>query len=279
MAGGTGGVNRRQALQALAGLGVGAFTGAGAWGYFYERQQLEVVRATLHVHALPPALIGLRIALLTDIHRSDSVPEEFVRRAVQAVRAARPDLVILGGDYVTLGDRKFVEPAGEALSGLEAPNGVYGILGNHDDDRDMPAALARRGVAVLKDARTSIEIRGQTVDLVGLRFWTRKGADVQRIVRGTRGFPILLAHDPRRLSDAAALEIPLVLSGHTHGGQIVIPGLSAMLARKFPILAGKGRKGVSTIYVSRGIGTVYVPVRLNCPPEVSVLTLVAASSA
>ena len=84
---------------------------------------------------------------------------------------------------------------------------------------------------------------------------------------------ILLAHDPRRLTEAPALKIPLVLSGHTHGGQVVLPLVGAVAAKKFPVVAGVARRGETTMFVSRGVGTVYVPVRINCPPEVAVLTL------
>ena len=84
---------------------------------------------------------------------------------------------------------------------------------------------------------------------------------------------ILLAHDPRRLTEAAALDVPLVLSGHTHGGQVVLPLVGAIAAQKFPVVAGLGHRERTTMFVSRGVGTVYVPVRLNCPPEVAVLTL------
>ena len=92
-------------------------------------------------------------------------------------------------------------------------------------------------------------------------------------MRGATGPVVLLAHDPRRLTEAAALNIPLVLSGHTHGGQVVLPGLGAIAAQKFPVVAGIGRRERTAIFVSRGVGTVYVPVRINCPPEVAVLTL------
>jgi predicted MPP superfamily phosphohydrolase len=84
---------------------------------------------------------------------------------------------------------------------------------------------------------------------------------------------VLLAHDPRRLVEAQALNIPLVLSGHTHGGQVVLPLAGAVAASKFPVVSGFAREGNTSIFVSRGVGTVYVPIRLNCPPEVAVLTL------
>jgi predicted MPP superfamily phosphohydrolase len=189
---------------------------------------------------------------------------------------AAPDLVVLGGDYVTWGDRSFVAPSAEALSGLSAPHGVFAILGNHDDDHDMPAALIAKGVQVLKDARTRLEIKHESLELVGIRFWTRRASDISSVIRGAKGTTVLLAHDPRRLNEAAALGIPLVLSGHTHGGQVVLPGIGAIAAQKFPVVAGIARRGQTTIFVSRGLGTVYVPVRINCPPEVAILTLRAA---
>ncbi len=88
---------------------------------------------------------------------------------------------------------------------------------------------------------------------------------------------ILLAHDPRRLTEAAALNVPAVLSGHTHGGQVVLPGVGAVARRRFPVLAGLGSRENTSIFVSRGIGTVYVPVRINCPPEVAIVTLTRRS--
>src|SRR4029077_19113832 len=96
------------------------------------------------------------------------------------------------------------------------------------------------------------------------------------LTRGAMGTTILLAHDPRRLTEAAALNIPLVLSGHTHGGQVVLPVIGAIAAQKFPVVAGLARQDRTTLFVSRGLGTVYVPVRVNCPPEVAVLTLQSA---
>jgi predicted MPP superfamily phosphohydrolase len=185
----------------------------------------------------------------------------------------KPDLIVLGGDYVTWGDRQYVHSSADALDALTAPLGVYGILGNHDDDHDMPAALTARGVQMLKDARTTITVRGRALDLVGIRFWTRRAADIASLMKGASGTVVLLAHDPRRLNEAAGLKIPLVLSGHTHGGQVVVPGVGPVAAQKFPVVSGIGRRDRTTIFVSKGVGTVYVPVRVNCPPEVAVLTL------
>ena len=134
----------------------------------------------------------------------------------------------------------------------------------------MPAALISHGYEVLRDARTTVRVRGEQLDLVGVRYWTRRERDIARLINGAESTVILLAHDPRRLDEAAALKIPLVLSGHTHGGQVVLPGSGRLAAKKFPVVAGVGRRENTSIFVSRGVGTVYVPYRLNCPPDVSV---------
>ncbi len=269
-------VTRRTVLKALAATAASAITGAGSYGYFDERRQLAVTRQDLRVARLPEALEGLRIGFLTDVHCSRWMSPDDVRHTALELRNEHPDLIVLGGDYVTWGDRKYVHPSAESLAMLSAPHGVFGILGNHDDDRDMPAALTARGITMLKDARTRLTIRGERLDLVGIRFWTKRHADIAPLMRGASTTVIMLAHDPRRLAEAASFKVPLVLSGHTHGGQVVLPLIGPVAARKFPVVAGVGTRDTTTMFVSRGIGTVYVPVRINCRPEIAVLTLRAA---
>ena len=266
-------MSRRRWLKTAAVVGSGALTGLAFYGYANERHRLQLTRARVPVAGLSPAFEGLSIALLTDLHRSETVAHGFIQRAVALAMTGRPDLVVLGGDYVTWRNRAFADDCARALSGLAAPLGVFAVLGNHDDDRDVPAALARQGFSVLRDVRTRLSVRGERLDLVGIRFWTRSAKDIAPLLRGAASNSILLAHDPRMLREAAALGIPLVLSGHTHGGQVVLPGIGAILRRRFPVSQGLGHAGGSTVFVSRGVGTVYVPIRLNCPPEVSLLTL------
>ena len=270
-------LTRRAALKGAAAAAIGAVTGSVTYGVAYERHRLGVTRATLPVSGLPEALAGLRIALLTDIHHSPLVSADDVQKAVQLALAQRPDLIVLGGDYVTLGNRDYVGPVAELLAPLHAPHGVFAILGNHDDDKDMPAALARKGFTVLKDQRTRLTLRGEGLELAGIRFWTRRPAEVARVLRNAHDTVLLLAHDPRRLTEAADLNVPAVLSGHTHGGQVVLPGVGAVAKARFPILEGLGQRENTSIFVSRGIGTVYVPVRINCPPEVALITLARRS--
>lgn len=266
-------LDRRSLLKGLVGAGLGVVTGGAVHGFLFERRHLELTQVRFPVSGLPEALRGLRVGVLTDLHRSASVSHEMVSSAVEMLMAESPDLIVLGGDYVSFADRRYVRPAADALAPLSAPFGVFAVLGNHDDDRDMPAALVAKGFTVLKDARTRVSIRGEFVDFAGIRFWTYKPIDVAHVLRGALPLTFLLAHTPKRLLEAQQLAVPAVISGHTHGGQIVLPGIGAVAAREFPVIAGLAQRQGTTIFVSRGVGTVYVPVRVNCPPEVAVLTL------
>jgi uncharacterized protein len=267
-------LTRRDALRGAVAAGVGLAVGPLAYGVAYERHRLARVEHEIPVSGLPPALDGLRIGLLTDVHHSATVSAADVSRAVETLRGANPDLVALGGDYVTFGNREYVEPVAELLAPLaHAPFGSFAVLGNHDNDRDMAVALERQGFSVLRDEHTRLAVRGEKLDLVGIRFWTRRVSHILQVLKGTGPNTILLAHDPRRLTQAAELNIPLVLSGHTHGGQVLVPGLTHVVQQDFPTLAGLMRQVNTSLFVSRGVGTVYVPVRLNCPPEVAILTL------
>ena len=264
---------RRDLLRGLGAVGLGAVTGTVAHGFLYERHHIHVTREDLAVAGWPEALNGLRIGFITDLHRSGTVSHDMVVSAVSAVMAETPELIILGGDYVTNHDRRYVQPAADALAGLSAAAGVYAVLGNHDDERDVSTALTAQGFTVLRDARTQLTVRGETIEIAGLRYWTHRVGDITRVIRGASPNLVLVAHTPKRLFEAAALSVPLMLSGHTHGGQIVLPGLGALAAREFPVVSGSARRENTTVFVSRGVGTVYVPVRINCPPEVAILTI------
>ena len=273
-------LSRRSALQGLLATGVGLVTGRVGYGVAVERHRVQLFERPLSVVGLPPALDGLRVGLLTDVHLSAMVPASDVTQAVDLLAAARPDVIALGGDYVTDMDVSRAAAVAELLAPLAStPLGAFAVLGNHDDDRVVPAALAAKGFTVLRDQRTRVTLRGEAVDVVGLRFWTRRLPEITRVVKGAGPTTIMLAHDPRRLREAATLDVQLVLAGHTHGGQVILPGMGAVAARRFPVVAGEATDGHCTLFVSRGVGTVFVPVRINCPPEVQVLVLRAPTPA
>ena len=274
------GVTRREFLRSATAVSVGALAGVGAYGVAYERHHLKRIERDLAVRGLPPHLDGLRIGMITDIHHSAVVSSDDVAQAVMQLKDAAPDIMVLGGDYVSFFDRDYIGPVAEMLTPLaHAPHGSFAVLGNHDDEREMPAALASRGFTVLKDQRTALTIKGERLDIAGIRFWTKTPAEIAGVLKGTGGTTLLLAHDPRRLDEAAALDVQLVLSGHTHGGQVLVPAVGPIAGRKFPVLAGYATRENTAIFVSRGVGTVYVPVRINCPPDVAVLTLRSAALA
>ena len=264
-------MKRRAFLRVLTAGSAGVVVGGASWGV-HERLQLSVTRATLPVHGLPAGFAGFKIAFLTDLHRSGLVPADLIARAAEAAMRERPDLIVLGGDYVTNFDTRFAGPVAEVLGTLSAPAGVIAVLGNHDDDRVVPAALTRRGIRVLREERLRLTVGGAAVDVIGIGYWTQRAAKIAPLIEPA-ALPILVAHDPRRLTEAHTLKIPLVLSGHTHGGQVVLPPFGAFNRLRFPIVAGTLVRDDTRLFVSRGIGTVYLPIRINCPPELAVLTL------
>ena len=272
------GVTRRDFLRSATAISVGALSGVAAYGVFYERHDLSRIERDVAVRGLPPPLDGLRVGMITDVHHSAVVSADDVAHAVSLLKEANPDIIVLGGDYVSFFDRGYIAPVAELLTPLaSAKYGSFAVLGNHDDEREMPAALTSRGFTVLKDQRTALTINGERLDVAGIRFWTRTPGEIAPVLKGTGGTTILLAHDPRRLTEAAALDVQLVLSGHTHGGQVIVPTVGAIAGRKFPVLSGYATRDNTSIFVSRGVGTVYVPIRINCPPDVAVLTLRTAA--
>lgn len=268
-----GGMTRRDVTKLLAAAGAGVLTGGFVHGTFNEPHRVGLTHATLPVSGLPGAFEGMRIALLTDLHHSPLVGADDITKAVELTLAQKPDLIVLGGDYVTWGHDHFVGPIGELLAPLTAPLGVLAVLGNHDSDDEVTAALKRNKFDVLRDERTRIMRRGDALDFVGVRYWTRQVSTISKLIDAPGNVNVLLAHDPRRIREAAELNIPLVLSGHTHGGQIVLPVLGAWNRGFFPTMQGTLERENSVLFVSRGIGMVYVPMRVNCPPEVAILTL------
>lgn len=267
-------MTRRALLAGAAGvLAAGAARGSSSRRAGFDTTMLEL--------RLPmdPAHDGVRIAQLSDVHVGLSTPRERIRAAVEAINASAVDLVVLTGDYVTNSEGP-VPRVAEQLGGLTAP--TFAVLGNHDhwvDAHGVTRQLERAGYEVLRNAHTRLQVRGVPLTIVGVDDGCSGHDDVGRALRGVgqAGTRVVLAHAPPtadRLPEGAGL---LCLSGHTHGGQIAVPGLTERLMRRLgqPYVRGRYSVRGNTLYVNRGLGYgVGGPaVRLGSRPEVSFFTL------
>jgi uncharacterized protein len=262
---------------------------AGAYGLLYGRLNLETTEQPIRLARLPKAFDGFRIAQLSDIHIGPFMPAEEIRRYVAIANALKPDLIVLTGDYVTF-DPNTQQAAVEALSGVRAPYGVYGCLGNHDAwarvEDSITALFRQAGVRILRGESVPISSHGETINLIGVDFQSlhRFGpsppvphllANIEGLVAPDR-VNILLSHNPDTFDRAAQLGIDLSMAGHTHGGQAALEFISPELAPSrlvTPYVAGLFERPGGQLYVNRGIGTIFVPIRIGAPPEITVYKL------
>ncbi|MGH9900312.1 MAG: metallophosphoesterase [Pyrinomonadaceae bacterium] len=274
-------LTRRQFLRRLAAAGLVGLSATGAYATLVGPFHYELTETDIFIRGLPESFDGFRIAHLTDLHHSRLVSAAQVRRVVRIAVGARPDLAALTGDYIT-SRRSYIEPCAEILGALAgaAPAGAWAVLGNHDHYTDaelMARALARRGINVLENAHTLLRRGSDTLQLAGVDDWGWGKADWGRALRGVdRARPsLLLSHEPAVLDMPETRDLSLILSGHTHGGQINLPlvGSPARLFDEFRYLAGLYERGGTQLYVSRGTGVIGVPVRLGARPEIALLRL------
>jgi uncharacterized protein len=238
---------------------------------------------TIAIPGLPEAFAGYRIAQLSDLHCGPFTPPARIRRWVEAVNELRADLIAVTGDLITSGS-DYVEPVAAALGELEAPDGVFGCMGNHDyftDGERFARQLTRHGLQLLRNRGQAIERSGENLYLAGVDdTWTRRHDLDRALAARPAGAPaILLAHDPMLFPAAAARGVALTLSGHTHGGQLAVPLAPRRLnlARFMtPFTAGIYRIGDAVLYVNRGLGTTGPPIRLGVRPEITLFTLMPA---
>jgi hypothetical protein len=272
-------MTRRRFIKGLAAAGVVGVVGSAAYGALYEPHDYELTETDIFIRDLPEGFEGFRIAQVSDVHHSSIVSAEEVRRVVELANSARADLVALTGDYTTA-SRKYVEPAAEILAGLRAPHGVWAVLGNHDHHTDPAltrAALKRRGVNVIDNANTRLARGGDELQLAGVGDWSWVDADWGKAFAGVdRGRPtVLLSHQPSVLDRPETEGVSLILSGHTHGGQVSFPVIGAPVGHmdEFKYLRGRFSRGATQLYVTRGTGTIGLPVRFGARPEIAVLRL------
>jgi len=243
-----------------------------------EPFRLTVEHHQIRLQRLPRALDGFRIVQLSDIHHSPFTSREQIERAVETANSLQPDIVALTGDYVSK-ERAYAAPCAELLSGLRARHGVYAVLGNHDHwtDAALITDLFRaEGITVLVNQGMRFENNGAAFWLAGVDDTMVGLEDLPLALAGSSDneFKLLLAHNPIILRRAARAGVDLVLSGHTHGGQVRLRSERNTAGRpRRRLLKGLARQGETQIYITRGLGTVVLPVRFGCPPEVSLLEL------
>jgi hypothetical protein len=243
-----------------------------------EPFMLAIERQQIYLRRLPRALDGLRLVHLSDFHYGPLTDSRHLERAVQAANDLRPDLILLTGDYISQ-DRVYAAPCAELVGRLRARFGVYAVLGNHDHwtDAALITDLFRaEGVTVLLNEGMRLDLRGESFWLAGVNDTMVGLEDLSLALAGSSDdeMKLLLAHNPIILRRAARAGVDLVLSGHTHGGQVTLrPEKSRSGRPRRRLLRGLGRRGNTQIYVTRGLGTVVLPIRYGCPPEVSVLEL------
>jgi uncharacterized protein len=278
-------VSRRDFLTGLTAAPLIAVSATSAYATLIEPLNYEVTQTDILITDLPERFEGFRITHVTDVHHSRIVGIEEVHRVVELAQQTKPDLIALTGDYTTA-YRRYIEPCAEALGSLKAPEGVWAVLGNHDHytDPELTArALQRNHITVLNNANTTITRGPDAIQFAGIDDWSWAGANWARAFYGIdRKLPtILLSHQPRVIDFAEAKNASLILSGHTHGGQINLPFIGAparFATEDLKYARGLFKRGQTQLYVSRGTGVIGLPVRLGARPEIAVLRLRSSKS-
>lgn len=236
----------------------------------------------------PTALDGYKIAVLSDFHYDPVFSVHPLRAAIPIVNGLKPDIIALTGDFVTepfkRGDRRkaayAAEPCASLLRQMKAPHGLWAVMGNHDvvtDPNLVSSILRSTGIQVLSNQSEPIERAGGRFWLGGVDDVLKGNSDLNATLANVpKGeATVLLAHEPDYADFVSRYPVDLQLSGHSHGGQVRLPFLPPFyepeLAQKY--IAGLFRIGPLLLYTNRGLGTIGLPIRFDCPPEITLITL------
>jgi predicted MPP superfamily phosphohydrolase len=283
-------ITRRTFLRVAAGTGVAALAVDAT---VLEPNRPRIVRKNIVLRRWPERLDGFTIALLSDFHFDPYFSVHPIEASIGIVNGLNPDLIVLTGDFVSIPElygneekaASAAEPCADLLRQMHATHGLWAVMGNHDyytNPWQVTSALHARGIKVLANQSSPIERDGA-------RFWL---AGVNDVVSGTADLDetlhvvpeneatILLAHEPDYADEVARHRVDLQLSGHSHGGQVRLPLFPPLFLPKLgkKYVWGLYQIGPLTLYTNPGIGTVVLPIRLNCPPEVTLLTLRRSST-
>jgi predicted MPP superfamily phosphohydrolase len=281
--------NRRTFLKASGTLLAAGAVGVAADASIFEPNDPQLVRVEMPLNRLPKVFDGMKIIQLSDFHYDPHFSVVPLRKAIEIVSSLKPDLLVFTGDFITQpylrrylhsNTQEMMYPCAELLSRMSARFGCFAVLGNHDLSccaEMVTEALTSRGINVLINSKAPIELNGGRLWIAGVDDVLKGTPDLDRTIRGVPPQEpiLLLAHEPDYAEETAKYPIDLQLSGHSHGGQIRIPGLVSLvlpdLARKFPM--GRYHIGPLILYTNVGLGTIRVPIRWNCPPEITLFTL------
>lgn len=279
----------RSALVVGGGGAVALGFGAILWGFLVGQRRVSIERVELALPGLARELSGVRVAHITDLHVGPQLRAARLRPLLERVNELDPDLIVITGDLFDF-DPAYIEEGCRALRSLHARHGVYAVLGNHDVYTGAEAVAAglamHTGICLLRDQWMELEIRGHRLYLLGIddpgRGWGRE-LESEALERLAAEVPsdaprILLMHRPSYFRQVVRLGLPVALAGHTHGGQLSLPVAHhhniARLATEWT--RGRFEDGKTVLYVNRGLGVAGPPVRLNCPPEITLHRLVPA---
>jgi predicted MPP superfamily phosphohydrolase len=255
------------------------------WAFFIEPNRLDVRQQTIQIANWPQELNGLRIAVLADIHAgAPFIDDKKLRLIVQRTNELRPDLIVILGDYMTSDGlvRQQMKPEifAPILKDFSAPLGVYSVLGNHDwwyDGKHVRRSLEQNGIKVIDNEVVQLNVRGTSLWLAGLSdLWTHPPHIEETINKVPEGAPVIaLTHNPD-IFPRIPQRVPLLLAGHTHGGQVRFPLIgsvvhSSRLGERYEV--GHVFENNHHLFVTTGIGTSIIPVRFGVPPEIVLLTV------
>jgi len=271
-------IERRKFIKTMLFGGTGLVV--ASYPFFIERYLVWINHYNIPVANLPSPFEGFTIVHLSDLHFGFLVPRAVIQWVVNKANTLQKDIIVCTGDYVHENNAtEQIDQVWPILSQLSAPQGVYTVLGNHDHWADTERSLywMRKSGQDLRHKAIPIERNGQCIWLGGTGDLWEDNLLIDPTFEGipARGCKILLAHNPDTADTDFNTRIDLFISGHTHGGQVRIPfyGAPILPVNNKRYTSGYIRTDKTALFISRGIGWAYLPVRFNCPPEIAVLHL------
>jgi uncharacterized protein len=259
----------------------------------FEPNSPKLIELTLRLKRLPAAWDGLRIAQLSDFHYDEDFSVIPLRKAVEVINSLRPDIIVLTGDFVSapffVSHRKkaasLIGPCAQLLTKLKSKLGLYACLGNHDaatDSDHIFDTLQSHNITVLKNRSMPLEKDGKRLWMAGVDDVIGGSPDMDMVLQNIPADEavVLMAHEPDYATHVSKYPVDLQLSGHSHGGQVKVPLIGAPILPELGVKYPKGlyQVGMLSLYTNVGIGTVNLPVRFDCPPEITLITLKSVSS-